>query len=257
MLTLAVVAIAGICIFASCTKDNQKVFNNSENVNLSDPSSTQSKNIDLHLIAEITTDTIYEKMELLDLGNIHESKWNKRVFEYGKFQHDVNYISDVFDTKFALISCEKDRVTIETEEGDTITFFNIASEGKKVKFDMLGDNKEIVHFTFTTEQEIDFVNDLQMVFDTYNSKMPFLAVVAVVGAAAAVGSLAVGIISLAKDQRNRECDIRKRNGERDCTDWGCGIREGNCCVWCTGGNAHPNCKHSGAVRGEGTDCNNH
>lgn len=250
MLTLAVVVIAGIYFMTSCSKDDTKSSNSSN------PSLSQTKK-EMKLVAEITMDTTYERLELLDFGNIYESDWNKRVFENGIFQYDINYISSVFNTKFAVISCKDDCITIETEEGDTISLFNITSDGGIVTFDMLRDDKKPVHFKFTTGQDIDFVKGLQLAIDANNTKVAWLVVCAVVGTVASVATLAVTIVSVAKDKYYRECDIKKRNGERDCTTWGCGVREGDCCVWCVGGDAYPNCKKDGAVRGDGSDCNNH
>lgn len=251
MLTIAVIAIAVICVVFSCAKDETKSSKSSNH------KSIQTEKKDMNLIAEITTDSTYKRVELLDLGNIYESQWDKRYFENGEFLYDVKYVTNVLNTSFAIISCNNDRIIIETDDGDTVSFFNIVSLGNKVTFDMLRDDNKLIHFKFITDSNINFVKDLQSAMNVNNTKFAFLPVVTIIGAAAAVAGTAVAIVALARAERNRNCDIIKRNGEKDCNDNGCGIREGDCCVWCVGGSAHPNCKKDGAVRGNGSDCNNH
>lgn len=250
--TLIVAAIAGICVMASCSKEEEKPADSATS------NSAQIKLKNLNLVVEKQTDNTYERVELLDLGSVYESYWNTRYFENGLFRYDVNYTTNVLDTRFAVISIDHDKVTIETEDGDTVTFFNIVSLGKTVTFDMLRDDSSKVHFKFTTGEDIDFVKELQSIIETNNTKVAITigTVCAIVGAVAGVTAATVSIISYVRAERARKCETIKANGIEECASYKCGAWRGDCCVRCTGGNANPYCNHIGDVIGEGTDCNN-
>lgn len=84
--SLIFVAVSGIYVMAGCSK-NDTISIPSES------SSSKTNQTEFKLIAEITTDSTFSRIELLDLGNVYESYWNKRYFENGQFQYDLNYYS--------------------------------------------------------------------------------------------------------------------------------------------------------------------
>ena len=111
ILTLAVVVIASVCVMAGCSKGDTK------GSDLSNPGLSESKK-DMNLIAEITTNDTYDRLELLNLGNIYESEWNNRHFKKGVFQFDVNYTWNIFNSQFSILDCSEDSISIKTDEGD-------------------------------------------------------------------------------------------------------------------------------------------
>lgn len=253
VITILAALLVGAIVYICCDK-----FNKSKKCDCTGCCNCKpEEDEDFKLIAETTTDDTYYRAELLSLGNVYESQWDKRYFEKGEFQYDIECTSNVFDTKFAILDCGDDKVTIETEGGDTMTLFNVKSSGKNVTFDMFRDDNSLVHFTFTTNQDMDFLKALRSTTEGNNTKIAWVAVAGAIGAGTGVVSAAVAIVAYVRSERNRKCDITKRNGERQCGSYGCGIWEGDCCVKCLGGDAHPNCNHIGEVIGDGSDCNSH
>ncbi len=243
-----VAAIAGVCSIASCSKNDATPTANSN----------QLKVKELKLVAEMTLDDSYVRSELLNLGNVYESEWNERYFEKGEFKHDVNYTTNVLDTKVAIIGCDKDKVAFETEEGDTITLFNIISSGETVRFDMYCNDNSLAHFKFTLGEDVDFVKELQSLMKGNNTKSITLGVaLGIVAAVSGVTAATFAIVSYVKSRHDRKCDTLRLNYVDKCHSLRCGAWRGNCCVRCLGGNAYPNCHNNGAVYGEGSDCNNH
>lgn len=243
-------SISGIYVMAGCSK-NDTISIPSES------SSSKTNQTEFKLIAEITTDSTISRIELLDLGNVYESYWNKRYFENGQFQYDLNYYSNVLDTRFELINCDENAIVFETEEGDTVTIYNIEDAGTTVSFDMLRDDNKVVHFKVMSDLKFDFVNSLLLATHLNNSKSITVIVVAVISAVAATVGTTVAVVALVRSERNRTCDIIKRNGERSCNCFDCGIWEGDCCVKCIKTREHKNCDHIGQVWGKGDDCNSH
>ncbi|KWW30223.1 MAG: hypothetical protein AUK63_1084 [bacterium P3] len=234
----------------SCDKEPH----DSVNVN-----SAQSKNNDFKLLAEVTTESTYERSELLDLGSVYESQWEERYFKNGEFKYDVIITTNVLDAQLTILDCNHDKIIFETKEGDTMTLFNIKSCGKNVTFDMLRDDNSVAHFRFTTGEDLDFVNELQLFMHGNNAQFAITFGTAMIIISAATGTTAAtfAIISYVQSKHNRKCDILKQNYTDRCKSYKCGVWRGDCCVRCTGGSNHPKCDHKDAVYGEGSDCNSH
>jgi len=245
---MGIALIATTALIYSCSKEDEKSTSNS----------VKSKKSDINLIAEITTDKTYDRLELLDLGNIYESEWNNRYFENGKFQFDVNYTSNILNSKFAILECGEDKVSIETEEGAIVTFYNIASSGDKISFDMLRDDNSVAHFDFTTDDKIDFIKEISTLMSENNTKGPALITIAkVVSKAIPIVGTVVTIVAIAYTAYTIHCDRVIHNNTNKCTSWGCGTFRGKCCVRCLGGAewpTWPSCLHPNAVGGNGNDC---
>lgn len=249
--SLIFVAVSGIYVMAGCSK-NDTISIPSES------SSSKTNQTEFKLIAEISTDSTFSRIELLDLGNVYESYWNKRYFENGQFQYDLNYYSNVLDTRFELINCDENAIVFETEEGDTVTIYNIEDAGTTVSFDMLRDDNKVVHFKVMSDLKFDFVNSLLLATHLNDSKQIITGTaIAIISAVIASAALTVSVISLVKSIRDRNCDIIKNNGKTLCNCFDCGIWEGDCCVKCIKTREHKNCDHIGQVWGNGDDCNSH
>lgn len=249
ILTLAVVVIASVCVMAGCSKGDTKASD------LSNPGLSESKK-DMNLIAEITTNDTYDRLELLNLGNIYESEWNNRHFKKGVFQFDVNYTWNIFNSQFSILDCSEDSISIKTDEGDTVLFYNIVSSGNIISFDMLRDDDSVAHFKFTTDLNVDFASEMMSLKNNTDTKGPaILAVVQIISKAHPAIAIAVGVATLAYMAYREHCNMVIENGITHCNEYLCSAYRGRCCVSCTGGEAHPNCKHVGDVYGEGSDCN--
>lgn len=245
-----VLVICFSSIYVSCTKDDLEVPISTNN------NAVQTKQNTLSLVAEITTDNNYDRLELLDIGSVYESQWSRRCFENGEFQYEVICTKNVFDSEFSVLACDSNEVTIETDEGDIVVFSNIISTEGLITFDMERDNNTIAHYSFVTGQNADFVEVMRSFMSDDNSKSASIVVVGrVLCAVSPAAAVVVAAAALAYTAYRDACDRIIRNGERSCSSYGCGIWEGRCCVKCTGGNLYPTCNHIGAVYGNGSDCN--
>lgn len=245
---VGIALIASTALIFSCNKEEEKTASNSDHF----------KKGDFSLVAEMKTDETYERSELLDLGNVYESLWEKRYFENGEFVYDVECMTSDLDTRLTMLACDKDKVSFETEDGDTMTLYNVVSSGNVVTFDMLRDDNSKVHFKFTVGEEIDFMKELQKMFRGGNTKFVVSTIGIVCTIVAAVTSTVAAtaaIVSIADSRHNRRCDILKQNYTTVCNSFGCGVWQGDCCVRCLKNNDHPRCSSPVSVYGAGSDCN--
>lgn len=234
----------------SCSKDNENDGVRSGML------CHEPKMASTNFVAEITTDSTFDRLELLDLGNIYESVWRRRHFENAEFKYDIKCTKSVFNTKFSVIKCMVDRVVIESYEGDTMVLYNVVSSRNQTSFDMRRNDSSVAHLVFSYDTTIDFVQEMQSLMSNNDAKTAFVYLPLVVGWTGPVG-VAISAAALAYEIYRVECDRIIRNGTSACNGFYCGVWEGRCCVRCTGGSNHPRCNHIGAVYGNGSSCNNH
>ena len=248
IVSMLVATITGIVLTTSCTKESVNTFSGVET------RSEKSENLPFTLIAEVTTDTTFDRFELLDLNNIYESVWNRRSFVKDKFLYDVVCTRGVFNASFSILKCGVDEVSILTDEGDTVQLFNITSSDNIIKYDVLRDDESVAHFSFTLGERIDFMSDMRTLSQANGAKgLPIIVIAAHL--AGPVG-VAVAVVGLGYQAYRVHCDRIIRNGAKDCHEkYGCSFREGRCCVVCKGGAANPHCDHDGDVIGNGSSCN--
>lgn len=246
---MVVVSAAGVFTATSCSKENAN-----ESTTLSD-NVRQSKSKGLSLTATITTDSTVDRLELLDIGNIYESKWDRRYFQNGSFVYNMECTKNTFNSEFAVIQCGKDSVSIVTDEGDTVNFYNIVSNGNVITYDMRRDDNSVAHFSFTSNQEADFVHEMKLLMGTSGAKAASVWIkVATKIIPGPVGTI-IAVAALSYEIYRTVCDRYIHNGEEYCHSYGCGAWEGRCCVRCTGGKIYPSCTHIGDVYGSGSSCN--
>lgn len=246
---MAAVVAAGVLAATSCSKEDTK----ESNTLFGDV--RQSKSKGLSLTAEITTDSTVDRLELLDIGNVYESKWERRYFKNGNFIYSTECIKNTFNSEFAVIKCGEDSVSIITDEGDTINFYNIVSNGTAITYDMKRDDNSVAHLSFSSDQEADFMHEMNLLMGANGAKVaPVWIKVATKIIPGPVGTV-VAAAALSYEIYRTICDRNIHNGEEYCHNYGCGAWEGRCCVKCTGGQEHPSCTHIGDVYGAGSSCN--
>ena len=90
VITILAALLVGSIVYICCDK-----FNKSEKCNCTGCCNCKpEEDEDFKLIAETTTDDTYYRAELLKLGNVYESQWDKRYF--GDAHPNCNHIGEVF-----------------------------------------------------------------------------------------------------------------------------------------------------------------